>query len=43
VTRSITVETGSGSARAYIYEGHTIIGAVTPPKAPYTITFNAVG
>jgi hypothetical protein len=43
VTRTLTVETGSASARAYIYEGTTFIGFFFPSKAPYTLTFNAVG
>jgi hypothetical protein len=43
VTRTLTVETGSASARAYIYEGTTFIGFFFPSKAPYTMTFNAVG
>jgi hypothetical protein len=43
VTRSLTVETGSASARAYLYEGTTFIGFFFPTKAPYTMTFNAVG
>lgn len=43
VTRSLTVETGSSSARAYIYEGTVFIGYYFPSKAPYTMTFNALG
>ncbi len=43
VTHSLTVETGSPSARAYLYDGTTFIGFFFPTKAPYTMTFNAVG
>ncbi len=43
VTTSLTVETGSPSARAYVYDGTTFIGYFFPSKAPYTMTFNAVG
>jgi hypothetical protein len=43
VTHAITIETGSPSARAYIYEGSTFIGFYFPDKAPFTMTFNATG
>jgi hypothetical protein len=43
VTHSMTVETGSSYARAYLYEGYEFIGAYFPSKAPFTLTFNAVG
>jgi hypothetical protein len=43
VQHSLTVETGSASARAYIYEGTTFIGYYFPSSAPYTLKFNAVG
>jgi hypothetical protein len=43
VTRSLTVETGSGAARTYIFDGTTLIGYYIPQKAPFTVTFNAVG
>jgi hypothetical protein len=43
VLHSLTVETGSASARAYIYAGTTFIGYYFPTAAPYTLTFNAVG
>jgi hypothetical protein len=43
VTRALTVETGSASARAYIYEGTQFIGAYFPTVAPFTMTFNAQG
>ena len=42
VTRTLTVETGSASARAYIYEGTTFIGFFFPSKAPYTLTFSTL-
>jgi hypothetical protein len=42
VTRSITIETGSSAARAYVYEGLKFIGFYFPTKAPYTLTFNSV-
>jgi transcriptional regulator with XRE-family HTH domain len=43
VDKSFTVETGSASARAYLYQGGKFIGYYFPTKAPFTITFNAVG
>ena len=43
VNHAITIETGSSSARAYIYEGTTFIGYYFPSKAPFTMTFNATG
>ena len=43
VNRALTVETGSASARAYIYEGTQFIGAYFPTVAPFTMTFNAQG
>jgi hypothetical protein len=43
VAHSLTIETGSASARAYIYDGTTFIGYYFPSKAPYTLTFNALG
>jgi hypothetical protein len=43
VTGTLTVETGSGAARAYVYEGTTFIGYYFPTKAPFTMTFEAVG
>lgn len=43
VSGSVTVETGSASARAYLYSGASFIGYFFPTKAPYTLTFNAVG
>jgi hypothetical protein len=43
VTHSITIETGSTAARAYLYDGTQFIGYFFPTKAPYTMTFNAVG
>ncbi len=43
VDKSFTVETGSASARAFLYEGNKLIAYYFPTKAPFTITFNAVG
>ncbi|HEY1831297.1 MAG TPA: helix-turn-helix transcriptional regulator [Acidimicrobiales bacterium] len=43
VTGTLTVETGSAAARAYVYEGTTFIGYYFPTKAPFTMTFEAVG
>jgi Helix-turn-helix domain len=43
VTHTLTVETGSGAARTYIFEGLKLIGYYIPQKAPYTVTFTAVG
>ena len=40
VTSSTTVETGSGSGRAYMYAGLKLIGSYTPAKTPFTMTFN---
>jgi len=43
VTKSLTVETGSGSGRAYLYEWIKPIGVYIPPKAPFTMNFTATG
>ncbi|HVB90795.1 MAG TPA: helix-turn-helix transcriptional regulator [Acidimicrobiales bacterium] len=42
VQGTMTVETGSGSARAYLYEDGKFIGFFFPTKAPYTLTFHTV-
>jgi cytoskeletal protein RodZ len=42
VGHSLTVETGSAAARAYMYVGTTFVGYYFPSEAPYTMTFNAV-
>jgi hypothetical protein len=43
VDKSLTVETGSSGARTYMYSGTRFIGFYIPQKAPFTLTFNAVG
>jgi transcriptional regulator with XRE-family HTH domain len=43
VTGADTIETGSPSARAYLYEGTTFIGYYFPTEAPFIMNFNAVG
>ncbi len=40
VTSPLTIETGSGAGRAYIYKGFTLIKSYVPAKAPFTMTFN---
>ncbi len=41
VSTSMTIETGSGAGRAYIYRGFKLISSFVPTKAPFTMTFNA--
>jgi hypothetical protein len=41
VNSSITIESASSSARAYIYEGTRFIGFYIPGRAPFSMTFNA--
>ena len=41
VTSSMTIETGSGSGRAYVYSGFTLLTSYVPAKTPFTMTFNA--
>jgi hypothetical protein len=43
VTQSLTVHTGSAAGRTFVYEGSKLISFYFPPRAPYTITFNATG
>jgi hypothetical protein len=43
VAKSMTIETGSAAGHAYIYSGAKQIGTYFPTKAPFTMTFNAVG
>jgi hypothetical protein len=42
VTSSMTIETGSGSGRVYLYDGYTLLRSFVPTKVPFTMTFNAV-
>jgi hypothetical protein len=42
VNSSMTIQTGSGSGRVYIYEGYTLLRSFVPTKVPFTMTFNAV-
>jgi hypothetical protein len=42
VTSSLTIQTGSGSGRVYIYKGFTLLETYVPTKVPFTMTFNAV-
>jgi hypothetical protein len=42
VTSSMTIETGSGAGRAFIYNGTKLIGYYFPSKTPFKMTFNAV-
>jgi transcriptional regulator with XRE-family HTH domain len=43
VSSSDVIRTASGSGRAYVYEGSKFIGYYFPSRAPFTLTFNAVG
>jgi hypothetical protein len=42
VTSSMTIQTGSGSGRVFVYEGYTLLRSFVPTKVPFTMTFNAV-
>ena len=42
VNSSLTIQTGSGSGRVYVYEGYTLLRSFVPTKVPFTMTFNAV-
>jgi hypothetical protein len=41
VTSSMTIQTGSGAGRAYVFTGFKQIGSYVPTQAPFTMTFNA--
>jgi hypothetical protein len=41
VTQSLTVQTGSAAGRTFVYQGKKLITFYFPPRAPYTLTFNA--
>ncbi len=41
VTSSMTIQTGSGAGRAYIFNGFKQIGSYVPTQVPFTMTFNA--
>jgi DNA-binding XRE family transcriptional regulator len=41
VTSSMTIQTGSGAGRAYIFTGSKQIGSFVPTQVPFTMTFNA--
>jgi hypothetical protein len=42
VTSSMTIETGSGAGRAFVYQGTKLIGFYFPSKTPFKMTFDAV-
>ncbi len=40
VANPMTIETGSGAGRAYIYSGFTLLKTYVPAKTPFTMTYN---